>query len=174
MQKNSAMRLYSYIQDMEDEIIEWKRFTEDLSKEDSEAFDQLKEACRKYVLSGSKTYRQHPFETMIMSILLEHQKKLDHLRGTLDDLINEVPRNKNTRSVKDIKTEKAQSRYLKKPALSQKNQELTLVKQRLKNYAQFLDFKDTRDNIILTPKMFLGKENFAEIARIDRSGASEE
>ena len=169
MQKNSALKLQSYIRDMEEEIIEWERFTEDLKEEDSKAFSQLVEVCRRYILPGSKANRQHPLEIMIMSILLHHEKKLEYIKETLDDLIAEVPRNKKTQSVKDIKTENIQSQYLKKPSVLKKNRELALVKQKLKNYIQFLDFKDSRYSIILTPKMFFGKEKFAKIAQIIKS-----
>jgi len=74
----------SYRMALEDEISRWSGFEKALRLEDKEAFDALMDACRDYASAGSNAAQPILFETMVMSILLSQQKKVDRLEKALD------------------------------------------------------------------------------------------
>jgi hypothetical protein len=51
-----------------------------LRREDQEVFDQLFEMARLHVEAGSNAARPWPFETILISMLLEQEKEMDELR----------------------------------------------------------------------------------------------
>jgi hypothetical protein len=51
-----------------------------LRKEDQQVFDQLFEKARLHVDAGSNAARPWPFETILVSMLLEQEKEMDKLR----------------------------------------------------------------------------------------------
>jgi hypothetical protein len=65
------------------EVQEWKKFRRALRKEDQLIFDRLFEKARLHVEAGGCTSRPWPFETILISILLEHEKALVELRSKL-------------------------------------------------------------------------------------------
>jgi hypothetical protein len=74
----------SYRMALEDEIRRWNGFSKALRSEDREAFEALMDACRSYASAGSNATQPILFEPMIMSILLNQQKKLHRLERALD------------------------------------------------------------------------------------------
>jgi hypothetical protein len=46
---------------------------------DREAFDRMMDACRLHVMASGNATRPDPLEAMLISILLEHQLKLEVL-----------------------------------------------------------------------------------------------
>ena len=73
----------SFSQVVEQEIQEWKKFRRALRKEDQEFLDRLFEKAMLHVEAGGLVSRPWPFETILISILLEHEKVLCELRSKL-------------------------------------------------------------------------------------------
>jgi len=73
----------SYGRILEQEIEEWKKFRRALRKEDQQVFDQLFEKTRLYAKAGGRASRPWPFETILISMLLEQEKALDELRSKI-------------------------------------------------------------------------------------------
>jgi len=68
---------------LEHEIQEWKKFRRALRKEDQQFLDQLFEKARLHAEAGVSVSRPWPFETILISILLEHEKALAELKSKL-------------------------------------------------------------------------------------------
>ncbi len=68
---------------LEREIEEWKKFRRALRKEDQKVFDQLFEKARLYAEAGGCASRTWPFETILISMLLEQEKALAELRSKI-------------------------------------------------------------------------------------------
>ena len=62
----------TFYQVLEQEIQEWKKFRWALRKEDQQVFDQLFEKARLHIEAGVSASRPWPFETVLISMLLEH------------------------------------------------------------------------------------------------------
>jgi len=73
----------SYGQVLVQEIEEWKKFRRALRREDQLIFDQLFEKTRLYVEAGSLVSRPWPFETILISLLLEQEKALVEVRAKI-------------------------------------------------------------------------------------------
>jgi hypothetical protein len=65
---------------LEQEVQEWRKFRRGLRKEDQQFLDRLFEEARLHVQAGVYASRPWPFETILVSILLEHEKALVELR----------------------------------------------------------------------------------------------
>ena len=74
----------SFSQILEQEIQEWKKFRRALRKEDQEFLDQLFEKAMLHVEAGVLASRPWPFETILISVLLEHEKALAELKSKLN------------------------------------------------------------------------------------------
>jgi hypothetical protein len=74
----------SYRMALEDEIRRWTGFAKALRTEDREAFDVLMDACRGFASAGSNATQPILFEPMIISMLLDQQKKLHTLEKEID------------------------------------------------------------------------------------------
>jgi hypothetical protein len=74
----------SYRIALDTEIQSWNGFAKALRTDDREAFEQMTDACRNHASAGSNATRPEIFEPMVMSILLEQQKKLMRLEKELD------------------------------------------------------------------------------------------
>jgi hypothetical protein len=72
-----------FSQILEQEIQEWKKFRRALRKEDQQFLDQLFEKAMLHVEAGVLTSRPWPFETILISILLEHEKALAKLKSKI-------------------------------------------------------------------------------------------
>jgi len=68
---------------LEQEVQEWRKFRRGLRREDQQFLDRLFEEARLHVQAGVYASRPWPFETILVSILLEHEKALVELRSKL-------------------------------------------------------------------------------------------
>jgi hypothetical protein len=60
--------------------LEWDTFAELLEETDREAFVALINRAKHLAVAGSKIEDQNMFESVVMSILLEHQRELAQLQ----------------------------------------------------------------------------------------------
>ncbi len=60
--------------------LEWNDFKKTLRNIDREAFEELMNHARRHALAGSYMINPNPFEPVVMSILVEHEKTLRKLR----------------------------------------------------------------------------------------------
>jgi len=72
-----------FSQVLEQEVQEWRKFRRGLRKEDQQFLDRLFEEARLHVQAGVYASRPWPFETILISILVEHEKALVELRAKL-------------------------------------------------------------------------------------------
>jgi hypothetical protein len=72
-----------FSQVLEQEVQEWRKFRRGLRREDQQFLDRLFEEARLHVQAGVYASRPWPFETILVSILLEHEKALVELRSKL-------------------------------------------------------------------------------------------
>jgi len=63
--------------------IQWQEFNDALEELDKEAFHDLIERAKRHAEAVSKTEYPNLFESVVMSILVEHQKELQQLQGRL-------------------------------------------------------------------------------------------
>jgi hypothetical protein len=75
-----------FSQVLDQEIQEWRKFRRGLRKEDQQLLDRLFQEARLHVQAGVYAARPWPFETILISILLEHEKALAELRSKLKAL----------------------------------------------------------------------------------------
>ena len=68
---------------LEQEVQEWRQFRRGLRKEDQQFLDRLFAEARLHVQAGVYASRPWPFETVLISILIEHEKALVELRSKL-------------------------------------------------------------------------------------------
>ena len=71
---------------LELEVQEWKKFRRGLRKEDQQFLDRLFEEARLHVQAGVYASRPWPFETILVSILIEDEKALVELRSKTEDI----------------------------------------------------------------------------------------
>ena len=74
---------------LEQEVQEWKKFRRGLRKEDQQFLDRLFEEARLHVQAGVYASRPWPFETILISMLIEHEKAIVELRSRLRTLEEE-------------------------------------------------------------------------------------
>jgi hypothetical protein len=72
-----------FSQVLEQEIQEWRKFRRGLRKEDQQFLDRLFEKARLHVQAGVYASRPWPFETILISMLIEHEKALVELKSKL-------------------------------------------------------------------------------------------
>jgi hypothetical protein len=73
---------------LDQEIQEWKKFRRALRKEDQQFLNQLFEMARLHAQAAGDASRPLPFETILISILLEHEKALAELFKSVRGLHN--------------------------------------------------------------------------------------
>jgi hypothetical protein len=73
----------SYRLALDIEVQTWSGFAKALRSDDKEAFEAMTDACRNHASAGSNATRPEMFEPMVMSILLEQQKRLNRLEKEL-------------------------------------------------------------------------------------------
>ena len=73
-----------FSQVLEQEVQEWEEFRRALRKEDQQFLDGLFEKARLHVEAGVFASRPWPFETILISILLEQEKALRELRSKIN------------------------------------------------------------------------------------------
>jgi hypothetical protein len=69
---------------LEQEVQEWKKFRRGLRKEDQQFLDRLFEEARLHVQAGVYASRPWPFETILISMLLEQEKEMAELRSRIE------------------------------------------------------------------------------------------
>ena len=61
-------------------VWEWNDFKRALRNIDRDAFEELMNHARTHATAGNNISNPNPFEPVVMSILVEHEKKLRKLR----------------------------------------------------------------------------------------------
>jgi hypothetical protein len=78
----------SYRMAIEDEMQTWKHFRNTLaSEEEKQAFDTMMDYCRMQSMAAQNACKPILFEPMMMSILLEQQKRIRTLQRKIDALL---------------------------------------------------------------------------------------
>jgi hypothetical protein len=60
-------------------------------KQDQRAFDDLFRAARYHVAAAAYASHLLPFETMLLAMLIEEHKRVQHLEALLERLLGEMP-----------------------------------------------------------------------------------
>ena len=76
----------SYRMALESEINRWNGFARALRKDDRETFEELIDMCRNNAMAGGCACNPIIFEPMVMSTLLEQQKKFQELGYNLTEV----------------------------------------------------------------------------------------
>jgi hypothetical protein len=66
----------SYRIALEEEISRWSGFARALRKDDREAFEELMDMVRSFVMASGNATNPNIFEPMVMSVLLAQQKRI--------------------------------------------------------------------------------------------------
>jgi len=83
--------------------LEWQGFKDALDEMDKEAFHDLIERAKRHAEAGSKVESPNLFESVIMSILIEHQRELQQIQGILSpNQTKTCPRCSRTASIEDF------------------------------------------------------------------------
>lgn len=77
---------------LEGAIKRWDGYRRALRLEEREAFDRMMDACRLHSSASGQAMRPDPLEAMFMSILLEHQRKLESLEAKVDRILEGMKR----------------------------------------------------------------------------------
>lgn len=64
---------------------EWNDFKRALRYNDKKAFDELLNHARRHGAAGTNIVNPNPFEPIVISILIEHEKSIKKLMKKLDD-----------------------------------------------------------------------------------------
>ena len=67
--------------------LEWNDYKRALRKNDKKIFEKLLNHARKHGASGTNMVNPNPFEPIVISILIEHEKTLRSLNEKSDDYI---------------------------------------------------------------------------------------
>ena len=70
---------------LEEERGKWKGFHKGLSKEDQEAFDHLFDRAKFHTAAGVYMAHPYPLETILVSIILEHEKMIEEILRKLKE-----------------------------------------------------------------------------------------
>jgi hypothetical protein len=81
---------------IDSEISSWSKFRRGLRKEDQELFDDLFRAARQHLAENFYAMRTIPFESIIISIVLEQRKLIRQLERRLNQLGNETTKTHET------------------------------------------------------------------------------
>ncbi len=68
----------------------WRKFREKLSKEDKEAFDRLFDRAKFHTAAAVYMSHDWPMETILLSILLEHEKMITEMEVKIDTKENSL------------------------------------------------------------------------------------
>ena len=69
---------------IDEELASWSKFRRGLRKDDQEVFDEIFRATKLHLAENFYAMRAVPFESMIMSIILEQQKKIKRLEKNIE------------------------------------------------------------------------------------------
>jgi hypothetical protein len=62
----------------------WASFRRALPKADQALFDRLFDCAKRHVQAGVMLSRPWPFETIVMAVLLEHEKRIERILKQLE------------------------------------------------------------------------------------------
>jgi hypothetical protein len=65
----------------------WMPFKKALPKADQPIFDRLFDCAKLHIQAGVMVSRPWPFETIVMAILLEQEKRIEHLMRQLEQRV---------------------------------------------------------------------------------------
>ena len=83
--------------------LEWQPFKDALEEMDKEAFHDLIERAKRHAEAVTKIENPDLFESVVMSILIEHQRELQQLQGILlPNQTKTCPRCSRTASIEDF------------------------------------------------------------------------
>jgi len=68
------------------EVSSWSKFRRGLRKEDQEFFDEIFRAAKLHLAENFYAMRAVPFESMMVSILIEQQKTMRRLENEIEKL----------------------------------------------------------------------------------------
>jgi hypothetical protein len=80
---NVGRTVLPYSQVWEEERERWRKFRRALRKEDQAYFDRLFESARLHLQAGVYAANPWPLESMLMAMLLEHEKAIRRLEEYL-------------------------------------------------------------------------------------------
>ncbi|HOV97953.1 MAG TPA: hypothetical protein PK595_00115 [Bacteroidota bacterium] len=89
------------------ELESWSKFRRGLRKEDQEIFDDIFRAAKLHLAENFYAMRAVPFESIVMSIILEQQKKIRKLENELhaqQRITEDAPNSKDSDSKLQEKT----------------------------------------------------------------------
>lgn len=75
---------------IDSELASWGKFRRGLPRDDQEAFDEIFRAAKRRLASNFYAMRTIPFESIIMSIVIEQGKHIAELRKTIARLESKV------------------------------------------------------------------------------------
>ena len=78
-------RMMTFSQMIEQERRRWTPFRLALSKEDQEAFDRMFACAKQQVQADVQLWRPWPFETIVMAILWEQEKRVGQLLQQIEE-----------------------------------------------------------------------------------------
>jgi hypothetical protein len=64
---------------LEMEMTKWKGYRKCLRQNEREIFDRMMDNCRIHASASGMATRPNPLEAMFLSVLLEHQRKIEEL-----------------------------------------------------------------------------------------------
>lgn len=83
--------------------LQWQPFKDAMEAMDKDAFIDLIVRAKRYADAGSKIENPNLFESVVMSILVEHQRELKELQGILSpNQTKTCPRCSRTSSIEDF------------------------------------------------------------------------
>jgi hypothetical protein len=65
----------------------WAPFKRALPKEDQALFDWLFDCAKLHIQAGVMVSRPWPFTTIVLAVLLEHEKRIEHLIRQLEQYV---------------------------------------------------------------------------------------
>jgi hypothetical protein len=80
-------RLPPFSAPIEEERRRWMPFKKALPKADQPIFDRLFDCAKLHIQAGVMVSRPWPFETTVMAILLEQEKRIEHLMRQLEQRV---------------------------------------------------------------------------------------
>ena len=78
---------------LDQEVESWSKFRHALRAEDRDAFDEIFRAAKHHLAENFYSMRTVPFESIIMSVAVEQQKRLQRLEERMAHLEKGVPNN---------------------------------------------------------------------------------
>jgi tellurite resistance protein len=75
---------------LEEAIKRWDGYRRALRLEERDAFDRMMDACKLHSSASGQAVRPEPLEAMLVSILLEHQRRLEAFEAELDRILKEM------------------------------------------------------------------------------------